>query len=353
MKKILMILALTMFFVACGGKTEQKSRGPVNKVVKTEILERREIVKTSISSGVLEPENEVTEITKTGGKVIVINKKNGDKVKKGEVILKLEDQGTETAYLRAKAKYISSLSDYETKSINFKKLQELRKDKYISEDEFLTKKSAFDLSYSNLEDAKATYLSAKKDFEDLEVRAEIDGILTDFNEKLYTQIEKQKALFTVVDSSKMYIKTGVSVSEIGGVKLGNRAELAIEGIDNPYEGEVIEINPVATRDTKKYQVKIAVNNMDNILKKGMYAKIKVESGKKKTFAVPKSAIVVRDLFSYIFLVENGEAKEIKVERGYADGDLVEITSSELEGKLELVIDGQYILSNKDKVNIQK
>ncbi|MGL5577854.1 MAG: efflux RND transporter periplasmic adaptor subunit, partial [Fusobacteriaceae bacterium] len=329
------------------------NRGPVSKVVKTESLDRKEIIKTSISSGVLEPENEVTEITKTGGKIVAINKKNGERVKKGEVILKLEDQPTESAYLKAKAKYISSLSDYETKSINFEKLQELRKDKYISEDEFLTKKSAYDLSYSNLEDAKATYLAAKKDFEELEMRAEVDGIVTDLDEKIYTQIEKLKALFTVVDSSKMYIKTGVSVSEIGGVKLGNRAELQIEGIDMPYEGKVVEINPVATRDTKKYQVKIAVDNSGNILKKGMYTKVKVESGKKETYAVPKSAIVVRDLFSYIFLVEDGEAKEVKIERGYADGELVEVISAELQGKLELVVDGQYILSNKDKVNIQK
>ncbi|MGL4944776.1 MAG: efflux RND transporter periplasmic adaptor subunit, partial [Fusobacteriaceae bacterium] len=129
--------------------------------------------------------------------------------------------------------------------------------------------------------------------------------------------------------------------------------LQIEGIDMPYEGKVVEINPVATRDTKKYQVKIAVDNSGNILKKGMYTKVKVESGKKETYAVPKSAIVVRDLFSYIFLVEDGEAKEVKIERGYADGELVEVISAELQGKLELVVDGQYILSNKDKVNIQK
>lgn len=353
MKKILIALAVTVFLAACGGKTAPKTRGPVSKVVKTESLEKKEIVKTSISSGVLEPENEVTEITKTGGKIVAIKKKNGERVKRGETVLKLEDQPTESAYLKAKAKYVSSLSDYETKSINFQKLQELRKDKYISEDEFLTKKSTYDLSFSNLEDAKATYLAAKKDFEELDVKSEVEGIVTDLNEKMYTQIEKQKALFTVVDSRKMYIKTGVSVSEIGGVKLGNSAELTIEGIETPYQGVVVEINPVATRDTKKYQVKIAVDNSENILKKGMYTKVKVESGKKETYAVPKSAIVVRDLFSYIFLVENGEAKEIKVERGYADGDLVEVISPELQGKLELVIDGQYILSNKDKVNIQK
>lgn len=352
MKKILMIVALGTVIVACGGKTEQRSRGPISKVVKIENLSLREIVRTGISSGVLEPENEVTEVTKTGGKIVAINKKNGDAVKRGEVVLKLEDQPTESAYLRARAKYISSLSDYETKSINFKKLQELRNDKYISEDEFLTKKSSYDLSNANLEDAKATYLSAKKDFEELEVKSELDGIVTDLNEKLYTQAEKQKSLFTVVDSRKMYIKTGVSVSEIEGVKLGNRADLTIEGVGRIYEGTVVEINPVASRDTKKYQVKIAVDNSENILKKGMYTKVKIESGRKEAYAVPKSAIVIRDLFSYIFLVEDGEAKEVKIERGYADGDLVEVISPELKGVMELVIDGQYILSNRDKVTIQ-
>ncbi|MGL4981198.1 MAG: efflux RND transporter periplasmic adaptor subunit [Fusobacteriaceae bacterium] len=353
MKKIFMVLAISIFLVACGDKTKKRSREAVNKVVKTAVLQEIDIVRTSISSGTLEPENEVTEITKTGGKIVRISKKNGERVEKGEIVIKLEDQPTESAYFKAKAKYGSSISDYQTKSINFKKLEELRKDKYISEDEFLTKKATYDLSYSNSEDAKATYLATKKDFEELEVKSEITGIVTDLNEKMFAQIEKQKSLFTVVDDSKMYVKTGVSVSEITGVAVGNSAELQIEGIDKIYKGSIVEINPVATKDTKKYQVKIAVDNGDGILKKGMYAKIKVESGKKKTYAVPKSAIVVKDLFSYIFIVENGEAREIKIDRGYADGDLVEIISSELVGRLELVVDGQYILSNKDKITVQK
>lgn len=352
MKKILMIVALGTVLVACGGKTEQRSRGAVSKVVKTENLALKEIVRTGVTSGVLEPENEVSEVTRTGGRIVLINKKNGDSVRRGEVVLKLEDQATESAYLRARAKHISSLSDYETKKINFQKLEELRRDKYISEDEFLTKRATFDLSHANLEDAKATYLSAKKDFEELEVKSELDGIITDLNEKLYNQVEKNRTLFTVVDSRKMYIRTGVSVSEITGVELGNRAELHIEGVDREYVGTVVEINPVASRDTKKYQVKIAVDNRENVLKKGMYTKVTVESGRKEAYAVPKSAIVVRDLFSYIFLIENGEAKEIKVERGFADGDLVEVVSSELKGDMVLVIDGQYILSNRDKVTIQ-
>lgn len=351
MKKILLGAVLAIVFGACGNKAPQQRRAAGEKAVKTAELRESTIIKTSTASGILEPVNEVTEVTKTGGKVIEIYRKNGDHVKKDEIILKLENQNTESTYMKAKAKYASTLSDFQTKEINFRKIAELRKEKYISEDEFLVKKAAFDLSRSNLEDAKASYMAAKKDFDDLTMRAEIAGVVTDLDVKLYSQIESNKNVFTVVDDSRLYQKSGVSVSEINGIHLGNRAEVLIEGTEHPYMGKVVEINPVASRDTKKYQVKVEIDNPVGELKKGMYSKTIIESGEKKGYVVPKSAVVVRDLFSYVFVVENGEAREIKVERGYAKGDDLEVISPELQGKLELVVDGQYILSNKDKVKI--
>lgn len=354
MKKIVLGTVLAVFLAACGGNAANDRKRPqVNKAVKVAELKEREIIKTSTSSGSLEPVSEVTEVTKTGGKVIAINKKNGDKVQKGEVVMKLENQSTDAAYVRAKSKYESMLSDFQTKSINFRKIAELRKEKFISEDEYMVKKAAYDLSQANLDEAKASYLAAKKDFDDLTVKAQISGMVTDLNDKLYSQIETYRPLFTVVDDSKMYQRSGVSVSEINGIHLGNRAEVTIEGTDSPYVGKVVEINPVASKDTKKYQVKVEIENPKGELKKGMYSKAIIEAGEKNAYVVPKSAVVVRDLFSYIFIIENGEAREIKIERGYAKGDDMEIISPELQGTMELVVDGQYILSNRDKVNILK
>ena len=351
--KLIIIMATVAAFSACGSGGDTNKKTEQIKNIKIMTLNQSMIKKSNISSGILEPLNEVPVITKTGGTVIGINYKNGDSVKRGDIIVKLEDQEVESNYIKAKANYDSSLSDLKIKEISFAKFKQLRAEKYISEDEFLTQKGSYDNAKANLDTAKAAYLKAKEDYDDLTMVAKIDGIVTDLDEKMYRDVDANKTVFTVVDSKQMYIKTGVSVSEIFDTQLGNIAKLAIDGTDREYRGKVIEINPVANKDSKKYAVKILVDNQDQILKKGMYAKTIIDSGEKKAFVVPKSAIVVRDLFSYIFIEEKGIAQEIKVERGYAYEDLVEIKSTELKEGLNLVIDGQFLLMDKDKVNIIK
>ncbi|MGL6168360.1 MAG: efflux RND transporter periplasmic adaptor subunit [Fusobacteriaceae bacterium] len=349
-------LFFSLIFIAiigCGKKEQSKKSIEVVRNVKVEILEKKDITKSNNSSGVVEVENEVSEITPTGGTVKKINFKNGDRVKAGEVLVVLENVSVQSAYAKAKASYISSKSDYETKKINFRKIQQLRLEKLISEDEFLTNKNQFTNSESMMYSAEANFISAKDDYEKLIMKAKISGIVTDLDVKIYEKINNEKVVFVIVDDSKMYVKTSVSPMEILGIEVGNIAEIEVEGTTKIYNGKVSEINPVAGKESKKYPVKIIVENSANELKKGMYANISLESGTRNTFVVNKSSIVLRDLFSYIYVNEKGVAREIRVERGYSKGNELEIISEELTPGMEIVVDGQYILENKDKLKVVK
>lgn len=350
-------LALSLMFillVGCGKVAEQTRQRPeVVKNVKIEILEMKDITKSNNSSGVVEVENEVSEITSTGGTVKSINFKNGDRVKAGEVVVVLENVSVESAYARARASYVSSKSDYETKKINFGKIQQLRDEKLISEDEFLTNRNSFTSSESNMYSAEANYLSAKEDFEKLVMKARIGGIVTDLDVKTFEKIGPEKIVFVIVDDSKMYVRTSVSPMEIAGIEVGNTAEIEIEGATKTYTGKVSEINPVAGKESKKYPVKIVIENAQKELKKGMYANVNLDSGTRNTFVVNKSSIVLRDLFSYIYVNEGGVAREIRVDRGYSKGNDLEIISEELTEGMEIVVDGQYILENRDKLKVVK
>lgn len=348
---IVTILSLTLGLVGCGDSSKKDEKPDFKKNVRTTTIQKGEITKNNISSGELEPIEEVTEITKTGGRVIKINFKSGDTVKEGDVIIQLEDQTIESNYLKSHATYLARTSDYKSREISFKKFKKLRAEKFISEDEYLTEQTRFDSSKAEFEAARANYLAAKNDFENLTMKAKISGILTDLDEKLYMEIPKNKEVFTIINIEKMFVRTGVSLQEIFDLKIGNKAELIIQGTDKPYWGEVYEINPVADRNSKKYAVKILVENPDGILKKGMFVESNIHAGKKEGFLIPKEAIVIRDLFSYIFAVEDGIAKEIRIERGYSNDTFIEAISPELKNNMEIIIEGQYLISDRDKVNI--
>ena len=352
MIKKLLIISISLILFGCGSNNgKQKSKEILGKNIKISEIKPESIIRLNISSGVTEPLNEVKVVTKTGGTVKRINFKNGDKVKKGQIILVLEDQEVQSAYLKAQATYVSNKVDFGIKRKNYEKFKQLYDKNLISEDEYLTKKTGYLQSESDLKNSEATYLSAKKDFEDLVVKSKLDGVITDLNLKLYEKIPSNTDLVTVVDISKILVKTGVSVHEISQLSVGNKAEIDLEGIENNYFGSVYEINPVANKDNKKYQIKVEIENPEEKIKKGMYSKVLVETGKQNGYLVPKNAIVIKELYSYIFVVENDEARRIKIERGYSNGDKQEVISDELYSNMKLVTEGQFLLEDRDKVNI--
>lgn len=350
-KKIFAIV-LSLVLLGCGSeKNKQKPKEKIGKNIKIQDVSPELITKLNISSGITEPLNEVKIVTKTGGTVKQINFKNGDKVQKGQIILTLEDQEVQSAYLKAQATYLSNKADFDIKRKNYEKFRQLYDKSLISEDEYLAKKTGYLQGESDLKSSEAMYLSAKKDFEDLVVKSKLNGIVTDLNLKLYEKVAPNSDIVTVVDSSKVLVKTGVSVHEISELSVGNKAEIDLEGIEKNYFGNVYEINPVANKDNKKYQIKVEIDNPEGKIKKGMYSKVLVETGRKDGYLVPKNTIVIKDLYSYIFVVENGEARKIKVDRGYSNGDRQEIISDELYSNMQLVTEGQFLLEDRDKVNI--
>lgn len=351
MLRKLIIFMIVLTLVGCGEKKGTKSGGEKKKNVEIAKVVPQEVTKLNIASGVVEPLNEVKKVTKTGGTVKKINFKNGDKVKKGETILILENQSVHSAYLKAEAEYLFNQTDYKTRENSFKKFEELYKEKLISEEEYLAKKNNYVQGLSNLKTSEANYLSAKENYEDLVVKSEIDGVITDLDMKIYEEIPANKDLLSVIDNEKMIVRTMVSVQEIDGVEIGNKVKVKLEGLQEEYTGKVIEVNPSADDISKKYLVKIELDNKNGKIKKGMFGKVSLETGKREGYVVPKEAIVIKELYSYIFVVENGEARSIRIERGYTNESLQEIISDELYSDMQVVVKGQLILEDKDKVNI--
>lgn len=352
MKKFIGVICFSVLLTACGSSDKQsKKRETREKAVKIEKISKSEIMKSNVSSGIVEPLNEIKRITDTGGTVKKINFKNGDRVKKGEIVVVLEDKEIESNYLKAEANYKAAQVDYNIKKINFDKFKNLYEKQLVSENEYLNIKNTLVQSEGGYKTAKAAYIKSKNDFDNLIFAAKEDGVVTDLELKVYEKVAPNSKIYTLVDDRKMIVKTYISANEIEGTQIGSHARIKIDGLSQELSGKVYEINPVANTDSKKYQAKVEIDNTAKKLKKGMYANVLVETGNKTGFLVPKTAIIIKDLYSYIFVIENGIAKRVRVERGYSQNDFQEIINENLISGFDIVIDGQYILEDKDKVKV--
>ncbi|OQY42070.1 MAG: hypothetical protein B6227_03215 [Fusobacteriia bacterium 4572_74] len=241
----------------------------------------------------------------------------------------------------------------------------LYNEKLISEQEFLDLKNKLASSEGAYRSAVATFLKNEKDYNNLTVKAKINGKIADLDLKLYQKVEKEQPLFKIVDNDNLRILSGVSSQDIVGLKTGAVANIYVENALKPIQGSLYEINPIANPSTRKFEVKIKMENKDCKYKQGMFARVVLYTGKKEGILVPKKAVIIEELYSYIFVVDkenvesekDGEketkemlvAKKIKVNLGISDGENCEVISSDLKKSNRIVVAGQYSLNDGDYI----
>ena len=364
MKKILTIfLAASLLLVACGKDKEEEKKDTKQEVVATEeqqavktvevaAVTKREMSKLFESSAVWEPLAKVDFSTDKGATVEKIYKKNGEYVKKGEVIVKLSDAQTEADFLQAKANYQSATSNYNIARNNYQKFKTLYDKQLISYLEFSNYEATFTSAQGNLEVAKAAYMNAQNSYSKLVARAEISGVVGNLFIKEGNDIAAKEVLFTILNDKQMQSYVGIAPEAISKVKIGDEINVRIDALAKEYKAKITELNPIADSTTKNFKVKLALDNPDEEIKDGMFGNVIIPVGESSVLSIEDEAIVTRDLVNYVFKYEDGKAKQVEVTVGATNLPYTEISSPEIKEGDKIIVKGLFGLQNNDKVEIK-
>ena len=211
------------------------------KIVKSIKLEEKTIANIKNYNGELKPQQEMKIVTTTGGDIEEIYFKNGDRVKKGEVIAKISNADVEASFFEAQGQLLKAKSTYSTEKISFEKYKKLYEKEIISENDYLAIKNRYETAQGDLKIAEGKFLKAKDDYDRLRVISKIDGVITDLFVKKYERVESGKEIVTIVDSSKMEVDIAVSGNDIKYSKLGNKAKIYREELGISRDGVISEI----------------------------------------------------------------------------------------------------------------
>ncbi|WP_319200913.1 efflux RND transporter periplasmic adaptor subunit [uncultured Ilyobacter sp.] len=307
------------------------------------------------------------------------------KFAKDEILKSYEE--AKSAYISAKGDLAAAEKSFNEKKTTFAGNEELYKERLISEKEYREIISSFEqakvryesLKNGGVREKEASYLlykkykedeswkyeismaksdyqlalaefnAAKNDYDDLSVKAKISGVVTDMDLDLYQYIDEKKFLFSIIDDNLMKVEMGVPGEDISDIAIGKKIGVFIPDISKVIEGKVYEINPSANPATKKFTVKISLDNSDGFLKKGMYSEVRLESNPKNVPVVPKEAVMIKDLVSYIAIADNSEAKVVQIKTGMESDSFYEVISSEVSSGDKVIIQGQYLLENGDSI----
>ena len=364
MKKILTIfLAASLLLVACGKDKEEEKKATKQEVVATEeqqavktvevaAVTKREMSKLFESSAVWEPLAKVDFSTDKGATVEKIYKKNGEYVKKGEVIVKLSDAQTEADFLQAKANYQSATSNYNISRNNYQKFKTLYDKQLISYLEFSNYEATFTSAQGNLEVAKAAYMNAQNSYSKLVARAEISGVVGNLFIKEGNDIAAKEVLFTILNDKQMQSYVGITPEAISKVKIGDEINVRIDALAKEYKAKITELNPIADSTTKNFKVKLVLDNPDEEIKDGMFGNVIIPVGESSVLSIEDEAIITRDLVNYVFKYEDGKAKQVEVTVGATNLPYTEISSPEIKEGDKIIVKGLFGLQNNDKVEIK-
>ena len=376
--------------------------------VTTGKAEKTTLEETVIASGKIQPEVEVKLSPEVSGEIIELPIEEGQEVKKGDLLVRINPDIYNAAVNRSMAALNSSkaaLSSAKAQLVeaenNFDRNNKLYKQKVISDAEYDAAKRAYDVAQLNVESAEfqkqsaeATYREAKDNLQRTTIYSPQDGTVSMLNVEVGERVvgTAQMAgteLARIANLENMEVLVEVNENDIIRVSLGDTAIVEVDAyLDKEFKGVVTEIansaqlTGVSADQVTNFEVKVRVlkESYAGILKEGekspfrpgMTASVEIKTDKRDgVIAVPIEAVTTRadtskkaksykigresdetkEDFEVVFLFESGKAELRVVKTGIQDDESIEVLSGLKEG--QEVITGPYSLVSKQLVNGDK
>lgn len=267
--------------------------------------------------------------------------KLGDKVKKGQLIVRIEDQ-----------EYVNGIA------IESKKLAVEIAEQDQTKHEALYVKGGVTLTEMRNSKVSATntrysYDNALLQLEKLKIVAPFNGVIVSLPH--YTkgvEIAANQPIVEVMNYSKLYLDINLPESAIQYVKPNQPIFVTHYTLANDtIFGFVSELSPAISKETRTFQSKIIINNDDLKIRPGMFVKVDILVDKaEKAIIIPKEIIQTRHNRKFVYIIEKSTAVIRDIQTGLEDENNVEVTKG-LKEEDNLVIKGYETLREKSKVKI--
>ena len=356
-KKIVVALAiLAMFTISCGKKKQAATNNA--RPVKVQVIGQNSISLGYTASGTLKGIEEVPYTATSSGEIVVINAKNGDSVRAGQVIVSIDNVASATSNVNTASSNISSAAAaLEEARINYEKYNMLYNKRLVTETDYLKAKTNYDAARAQLNASKNSLSSARAALDSANdtnrksvIKTNTTGTIANMKLELHQQTSAGSALFTVVNESEMQLEVGVSAEVINKIHVGTQAKVKIDELQGEeMVGTVYEVSAAANSATRQFIVKIKIPNPERRLKSGMYGTASIDTGAENGLIIPKKAIVVRGVEQVVYIVQNGKAIAIPIKITNQNQEMAAVTGNGLTAGAELIIDGQNVVQANETV----
>ncbi|MCS7053789.1 MAG: efflux RND transporter periplasmic adaptor subunit [Ignavibacterium sp.] len=395
----LLIIGLIIIAITSASKEEVIT-------VTTEKVARRNITQKVAATGKIQPEFKVVITPEVTGEIVELPVKEGDRVKKGQLLIRIKGDQYKAQKERLEANLQSAkanlkIREAELKRIEseFRRIKELHDKNLVSDAEletmqtnYLSAKASYESAIAMITQSEAQLREVLEILYKTTIYSPLDGVVTNLKVEIGERVlgsnfTQGTELMTVSDLKNIEAVVEVDENDVVLVSIGDTAEIKVDAIkDKVIKGVVTQIgNSAITKgfgtqeEVVNFEVRIKLIELDDRLRPGMSCSADISTETvENVIAVPIQSVTARtdvkkdeeemkdqaslntnnkkEPEEIVFIVENSTAKSVKVKTGISDDNYIEIKSG-LKGGEEVITGSYRAISNdlKDgsKVRIEE
>ena len=336
------------------------------------------------ASGYVVAQRKAAVATKASGRLELLNVQEGSRVKKGDLLARLDARDVQAQLAAAQANVgvaqaaiAGAEADQRNAAIELARSRELVSQNFLSKSALDTAIARNDRAVAatnnaraGLRAATANANNAKVGVDFTEIRAPFDGVVVtksanvgDIVTPFSSAVDSKGAVVNMADLSTLEVEADVSESSLSKISVGQPCEIVLDALpDMRFSGSVSRMVPTVDRAKATVTTKVKFDRLNDRILPDMSAKVSFlsrkvdESANKPTIAVPPDAVVTRDGKSVVYRMKSeGDktvAEAVVVTTGAKSADATEITSGNLKSGEKIIVKPGEKIANGTAVVVQ-
>jgi len=311
-RPILALLAIVFMLQACSDDTiNVPAQKPALATAEIATLEPVDVASRYVTSGTVTSDHRVLISSRISGYILKLSVREGDHVKKGQVLVRLDPVNARQSLVQA----VADLSDAES---DLKRYESLYRDHAASRQRLDRARLRYKLARSQVAQARNKLGYA-------EVRSPVHAVVVDKRLSRGDLAQPGAAILVLEDPTSLLVKTYVSEQFVSGIHVGDTVQIEIPSIQSHVPGTVRQVVAAADAISHQFLIKIALQDSPAI-HPGMYAQVGFAVGTRKALMLPHASLIERAGLHGVYVVDSkGIAHYRQVRLGLKSADnLIEV-----------------------------
>ncbi|MDC0712515.1 efflux RND transporter periplasmic adaptor subunit [Stigmatella sp. ncwal1] len=296
--------------------------------------ETRKLASGPVISGALQARHTAALRAEVGGVVLDVKVEQGQPVKRGELLARINDAGLKEQQIAARLAVRVAESSLEVAQSEEERNAKLARAEIITPRDHERAQLQRENAQAQLSEARARYSLAQEQLGHTLVTAPFAGVVSEQQVNAGDTVTLGSPLLTVVDPTNLRLVAAVPAEFASHLQTGAHVDFRISGHgDRNFTGTIEYINPVVDPATGQVRISVAIPNEGQTLLGGLFAQGRVASETRRALAVPVDAVNLSGTQPSVLRLMNGKVEQVPVELGLSDdvAQWVEVRSGLQEG----------------------